>query len=197
MYNCIYSGHCFDQQQCDRSCPVLAQTTYLLERNGIQMNNPVFRLGQEGLQKYSKILEESSGQMKTVIESSSTNFVADCLAYCGICTQWKGSQLHCTVFNLKFAQYIDAIQKSWSYNSSDSESEYLKIWASNAKVLIISNIDFVNFKDFQCQTLLSLLQSRMNPDLTTIVVSPPISNLVGDGPFFNRLCDMLSRTKVG
>lgn len=199
MYNCIFSGHCTEDVACSVSCPILAQTSYLLERNGINMNNPIFKLSQDEIGKYVNLLSLSSGKLSSVVVSGGvmTNQAADALTYCAICENWKGSQLHCTVYNLKFAQYIEAIQKSWSFNSDDSISEYMKIWAGSAKVLIISNIDFVNFKDFQCQTLLSLIQSRINTDLTTIVVTPPTSSLVGEGQFFSRLTDMLNKQKVG
>ena len=197
MYNCIYSGHCFEQDQCDNACPVLAQTSYLLERNGIQMNSEVFHSDPEVLKKYVNISEKAKGRVCSVIEQTSTTYAADMLTYCNICTNWQGSQLHCTVYNLKFSQYIDMLQKSWnSPGANNSEIDYIKIWISTAKVLIISNIDFVNFRDFQCQTILSLIQSRSNPDLTTIIVSPPVSHLVGDGPFFTRLTDIVSKQKV-
>ena len=197
MYNCMYSGHCFEYAQCDKSCPVLAQTSYLLERNGIGMNSDVFKAKPELIAKYSALLSKCKGSIRTVVEGNSTTFVADLLTYCGICQTWKGSQLHCVTYNLKFSQYIDALQKSWNNSGNQpSDSDYMKIWADSAKILIISNIDFINFRDFQCQTLLSLLQNRMNSDMTTIVVSPPISNLVGDGPFFARLCDVLKKQKA-
>lgn len=196
MFNCIYSGHCFEYTQCDKSCPVLAQTTYLLERSGIGMNNDVFKVKPELIDKYSNLLAKCKGSIRTVIEPNLTTFVADLLTYCGICQTWKGSQLHCVTYNLKFSQYIDAVQKSWNSGGQTSDAEYMRMWAESAKILIISNIDFINFKDFQCQQLLTLLQSRVSSELTTIVVSPPISNLVGDGPFFARLCDMLKKQKV-
>lgn len=197
MYNCIYSGHCFEQPQCDNACPVLAQTSYLLERNNISMNSDVFHADPKVLDKYITILGKAQNKVCSVIEQGSTNYAAEMLTYCSICENWKGSQLHCTVYNLKFSQYIDMMQKSWNTVGSDfSEIDYIKIWANTAKVLIISNIDFVNFRDFQCQTILSLLQSRSMPGLTTIVVSPPVSRLVGDGPFFSRLTEMLSKQKV-
>jgi len=196
VFNCIYSGHCFEYTQCDKSCPVLAQTTYLLERSGIGMNNDVFKVKPELIDKYSNLLAKCKGSIRTVIEPNLTTFVADLLTYCGICQTWKGSQLHCVTYNLKFSQYIDAVQKSWNSGGQTSDAEYMRMWAESAKILIISNIDFINFKDFQCQQLLTLLQSRVSSELTTIVVSPPISNLVGDGPFFARLCDMLKKQKV-
>jgi len=198
MHNCIFTGHCIEAS-CNTSCPILAQTSYLLERNGIKMNNPVFKMSEEEVIKYARILEEAKGSVASVVVSngSFTNLAADALTYCAICENWKGSQLHCTVYNLKFAQYIEAMQRSWSFNSDSSEVDYIKIWATDASVLIISNLDFVNFKDFQCQTLLSLIQSRINADKTTIIVTPTISSLVGDGQFFSRLTDMLTKQKVG
>lgn len=203
MYNCIFTGHCTEDGMCDASCPILAQTSYLLERNGITMSNPVFKLSQEEILKYTKLLSlavDKPSAISSVIVSggSFTNQAADALTYCAICENWKGSQLHCTVYNLKFAQYIEAVQKSWSsFNNENSEAEYMKIWATEAKVLIISNIDFVNFKEFQSQTLLSLLQSRTGNNLTTIIVSPTVSSLVGEGQFFSRLTDIVTKQKVG
>lgn len=196
MVSCIYSGHCFEFDTCDESCPALAQVSYLLERSGIAMNSEVFHTKPELLAKYSAILKKSEGQTKAVIDSN-TSQVAELITYCGICENWKGSQLHCTVYNLKFSQYLDAIQKSWGNPTSDNtEADYLKIWATNARILIISNIDYVNFKDFQCQTLLSLIQTRANYNLTTIIVSPPVSSLVGDSPFFGKLTALLTKSKV-
>lgn len=199
MHNCIFSGHCTEDGSCNASCPILAQTTWLLEQNSISMNNPVFRMDLKEMNKYTNLLSASSGKLATVTVSGATmtNQVADALTYCAICENWRGSQLHTVVYNLRFAQYLEATQKSWSFNNDDSTIEYMKIWVRDAKVLIVSNIDYVNFKDFQCQTLLSLLQSRANTGSTTIVVSPQVSSLVGDSQFFGRLTEMLKRQKVG
>lgn len=195
MHNCIFSGHCFDYSKCDNSCPALAQTSYLLERNDISMNSPVFSMSDEELARVNSILKQSDGQVRSVFESYSTNKLADEITYVSICNKWKGSRLHCTVYNLKLSSYIQQIQNSWT-NGSSSDMDYMKIWISSADILVISNIDFINFKDFPCQTLLSLLQSRERPGLTTIIVSPPTSSLVGEGPFFGRLLELLNRNKV-
>jgi hypothetical protein len=73
----------------------------------------------------------------------------------------------------------------------------MKIWAKSAKVLVISGIDFVNFKNFQCQTMLELIQLRnSNPDNTTIIVSPQLSSLVGEGLFFGKLQDMMKKAVI-
>ena len=195
MYNCIFSGHC-SEIQCDKSCPILAQTTYLLDRSEISMNSPVFKMGKDAIDHYTSILKENEGKLAVVTTNESTTLVADGLTYCAICENWKGSRLHCTAFNLRFSKYLELVQKSWNFSSDSGGAEYAKIWATSAKVLIISNIDYVNFKDFQAQTLLSLLQDRSNPDLTTIIVSPRISSLIGEGPFFTRLTERLTQSKV-
>ena len=200
MYNCIFSGHCTEDYACNMSCPVIAETSYLLERNGIGMNNSVFKMTDAQLTKYRNILNEASGKISSVIVSSGdfTNQAADALTYCAICDNWRGSQLHCTVYNLKFAQYIESMKSSWSYSDDSSDTmEQTKIWISHAKVLIISNLDFINFKDFQCQVLLSLLQSRASVDQTTIIVSPSVNSLVGEGQFFAKMTSIISKQKVG
>lgn len=200
MYNCIFTGHCIEDEMCNTSCPILAQTSYLLERNDIKMTSPVFKMSDSDLRKYSKVLFESAGKTTCAVVGNGdfTNLAADALTYCAICENWRGSQLHCTVYNLRFNQYLETLQGSWSFgdDSSDKLSQ-LKIWVSNARVLIISNLDFINFKDFQSQTLLSLLQSRVSLDKSTIVVAPPITSLVGDGQFFAKLTSILTKQKVG
>lgn len=194
MNNCIFTGHCI-KTTCDQSCPSYTESSFLLEQNGISLNSSVFHADPSLLTKYSKIVGDGEGKLQTVI-AKNTNSVAELITYCGICKYWKGSRLHTAVYNLKLSQYIEGLQNSWSSNSNLDDLEFQKIWVSKAKLLIISNIDYVNFKDFQCQTLLSLLQSRDKPDMSTIIVSPPTNALVGSGLFFNRLQETLGRTTV-
>ena len=189
MQNCIFSGHC-SKQVCDKSCPTLAETTYLLERNKISMNSEVFHADPKRLVKMANIVDSSEGTLRTVITKNTVQD-ADLLSYIAICRNWKGSRLHCTVYNLRYSQYIEMMKKSWSAKSETSELEYMRIFSSSAKVLIISNIDYVNFRDFECQTLLTLLQSRSGGEYTTIIVSPPVTSLVGDSPFFGRLTEII------
>ena len=194
MNKCMFSGHCI-KTTCDQSCPALVESTFLLEQNKIGLNSSVFHAEPTLLAKYSKIVENSEGKLQTVI-AKNTNAVSELITYCGICKYWRGSRLHTSVYNLKLSQYLDTMQGSWSNNSNLDDLEYQKIWVSKAKLLIISGIDFVNFKDFQCQTLLSLLQSRDNPEMGTIIVSPQLPSLVGSGLFFGRLQETLGRTTV-
>ena len=190
----MFSGHCI-KATCDQSCPALVESSFLLEQNGIGLNSNVFHADPKLLAKYNRFVEGSEGKLQTVI-ANNTNAAAELITYCGICKYWRGSRLHTSVYNLKLSQHLDGVQNSWSNASNSDELEYQKIWISKAKLLIISNIDFVNFKDFQCQTFLSLLQSRDKPDRGTIVVSPQVHSLVGSGLFFNKLKDILERTTV-
>lgn len=194
MNKCMFTGHCI-KSKCDQSCPAFIESSFLLEQNGIGINSGVFHAEPTAITKYNKFIENSEGKIQTVI-AKNTNMVAELITYCGICKYWKGSRLHTLVYNLKLSQYLEGIQNSWSSASNADDLEYQKIWISKAKLLIISNIDFVNFKDFQCQTLLSLLQSRDKPELGTIIVSPQTHSLVGSGLFFNRLQETLGRTTV-
>lgn len=189
MYNCICCPHCINTY-CDTSCSALAEIDYLLKRNGISFpNSPVFNQPSEKIQECQKILDDAEFQFR-VVNTPDTSAKADLLTYCAICDKWKGSRLHTVVYHLKFAQYVDAIQNSWSSGTTDT-LEYMKIWINQAQVLIISNIDYVIFRDFQCQTLLNIIHERRSKELTTIVVSPPTSELVGDSPFFGRLTQIL------
>ena len=194
MHNCMFTGHCI-KSACDQSCPAFNESSFLLEQNGIGLNSSVFHADPALLAKYNKYVEGSEGKLQTVI-AKNTNSAAELIAYCGVCKYWKGSRLSTAVYTLKLSQHLETLQNSWSRTSNLDRFDFQKIWIDKAKLLIISNIDYVNFKDFQCQTLLSLLQSRDKPECGTIIVSPPTHTLVGSGLFFNRLQETLNRTIV-
>ena len=188
----MFTGFCVNGE-CDKSCPDYVESTYLLERNRISFNSNVFHADPKLVQKYFNIINNSENRLSTVI-ANNTNEAAELLTYCGICKHWKHSRLNVVVYNLRFSQYVDNIQKSWNGKANSEESEYSEIWAKKAKLLIISNIDYVNFKEFQCTTLLKLIQNREADGLSTIIVSPQINALAGDGNFFTQLKKMLTNT---
>lgn len=176
MHNCIFTPHC-TESVCDNSCPILVETSYLLERNGISMKSPVFNSSPEYIERAVSLLNKSSGQL-SIATCQDTVSTAELFTYCAICLNWQGSRLHCNVYNLKYSTYLEDLKRSWTTKSEPESLQYTKIWASSAKVLIISNIDYVNFGDFESQTLLNLLQSRENTGQTTIIVSPNIHKLI-------------------
>jgi len=194
VYNCIFSPHC-TEMTCDRSCPIFVQTNYLLERNGISFSSAVFKRDEESIKTALNVIHSCQDRLGTVVTENTVN-TAELLTYCSICENWKGSQLHCNVYSLKFSRYIEITKQSWNTHSETDELEYMRIWSNSSKVLIVSNIDYVNFGDFESQTLLNLIQSRQVVGKTTIIVSPPLSRLVGKGSFFVGLHDILERTKV-
>lgn len=167
MYNCIFSAHC-TEAFCDQSCPILVETSYLLERNGIDMSSYVFSASPTDLSTANTIVSDLTGKTGYYKCANSSKF-ADMITYAAICKNWKGSKLHCTVYNLRFSKYLELMKQSWA-GGTDETLEYMRIWAESAKVLIISNFDYVGFGDFESQTLLNLIQNRINNNATTIIV---------------------------
>ena len=195
MKDCIFSAHC-TELTCDKSCPIYAETSYLLERNNIALNNIVFTADDGAITNALNCINSSKGKFHPVFVKKTTQ-VADLITYCAICTNWKGNQLHCNVYNLKFSRYIELLKQSWSSKGPEiSDLEYMKIWSTSSKILIISSLDYVNFGDYECQTLLSLLQNRQGVDKSTIIVSPPINQLIGKGIFFSRLKSVIGGNDI-
>lgn len=190
MNDCIFSAHC-TEQICDRACSRYVQTSYLLERNGIKPASLVFKRSAQNIEICIDTLDEARGKLR-VVEANQSSAKAELLTYCAICQNWQNSRLHCNVYNLKFSKFLEETKRSWSSRNDSDDLEYMRIWAKSASVLIISNIDYVNFNDFESQTLLNLLSERQDPELTTIVVGPKINMLVGKGLFFSRLQQILA-----
>lgn len=193
MHDCIFTGFCVNGE-CDKACPDYVESTYLLEKNNISLKSNVFHADPKLVQRYHNIVASSEEKKLITVVANNTNEVAELLTYCGICKHWKHSRLHMVVYNLRFSQYLDNIQKSWNTKGMADNTEYTKIWSESAKLLIISNIDYVNFKEFQCQTLLSLIQNRDANGLSTIIVSPQIKSLAGDGLFFGQLKNIMTNS---
>ncbi len=203
MHNCIFTAHC-TESFCDNSCPILVETSYLLERNGLSdMDHPVYRTPVNVLNKMSDLLDNCSGDVGVYVVSGkeTTIQMSDILTYCAICKYWKGNRLHCNVYNLKYAKYLDDLKKSWNTKSEPESLQYAQIWTETSKVLIVSNLDYVNFGDFESQTILNILQTRQTKGLTTIFVTPKITSLVSTksslffSTFKSILFDAMKRMK--
>ena len=69
--------------------------------------------------------------------------------------------------------------------------EYEQIFIAKAKMLIISNLEYVKFNDFAAQTLLNLVHTRQTQKLGSIIVAPKISTLMGNGMFYDRMKQVL------
>ena len=196
MYNCIFSAHC-TEVICDKSCPALVETSYLLERNEISMSSFVFREPKSSIDKVCKFLDQFDGKLGVYVAKGDNDTVkaSTLLTYCAICKNWQGSRLHCNVYNLKYSSYLEDLKQSWNARSDGEDLEYKKIWTNSSKILIVSNFDYVNFGDFESQTLLNLIQYRQDKGLTTILVTPPINSLISTkkSSFFDLLKNNMSK----
>mgnify|MGYP003306920514 CR=1 FL=1 len=203
MRNCIYNAHC-SELTCDKSCPIFVQTSYLLERNNISVDSPIMKNSYERIPKVLKVLDKFEGSVGA-IQTKYTVEMSELFTYCAICQHWSGSQLHCNVYRLKFSKYLEDTKQSWGARSENDDLEYTRIWSNSCKVLIISNLDYVNFGDFESQMLLNLIQSRQSSDKTTLLILPPPGqlpdrrekiSLIGKGSFYKRLIDLLEEVTV-
>lgn len=193
MQGCLFGNYC-TESECDRSCPILAETSYLLERNGITINSDVFKSDKKDIETAMATLQKAYGSCKYVRTKQGDSIkTAELYAYCSICSNWKGSQLHCTVYTLKFAKYIEAVKRSFGTRRDVVDDlDYIKIWAENSKVLIITGFDYMKLGEFECQILDNTIQARLsNSEFTTILVGIDIDSLVGEGTFFLRFKEII------
>ena len=191
MNDCVFSPFCTNAI-CDKSCPDLSESSYLLERNKLTLDSSVYNMGEAVSENIEDFLDKIENQSIIGIRVDKTSVKADQITYGCILRYWRGSQLHCVVYSLKFQRYLDLVQKSWRMNSEPTELQYIRIFIESCKVLVISGLDFIMFKDFQCQTLLTLLQDRETEHKQTILVLPK-TELLGDGLFFTILKDQLDK----
>lgn len=186
--NCVFDSYCTNSL-CDRSCPSWAQMDYLMMRNGLTDNSRPFKMKSASLRKYIDAYERYPGKL-TVLVSSDPIRCAEIMSYISVCNNWNGSAMRVRSYHLLFSQYIDSMQSSWN-NKNSGDFEYTELWAKSCNSLVISSIDYVNFKDYQSQVLLQLIQDREREGKTTIVVAPRLENLTGSGNMFNLLVSKL------
>lgn len=188
--DCVFDSFC-TRSICDRSCPQWAQMDYLMMRNSLTSSSRPFMMKTDALRKYVEAYERCEG-VTGVLETSDTVRCAETMSYVAVCNAWSGSAMRVRAYHLLYSKYIQNVQDSWSGRKSD-ELEYTEIWAKSSNVLVVSDLDYVNFKDFQSQVLLQLLQDREREGKTTIVVSPRIDYLAGSGQLYSLLVSKLKR----
>ena len=193
MSKCAYRDFC-TKTICDKACPTLVESNYLYERNGFTDSSTVLWEKPSAFDPVLPVLHSEYNLAVTVTDD--TVRTANLLTYAAISENWKGSRLHCTVYHLRLSTYIDNLQKSWGMKEAPEQLEYEQIWLTTAKILIVSNMDYVQFKDFQAQTLLNIIQNRTSNGLKTIIVSPKIEHLIGQGMFYSRLQGILREAVI-
>lgn len=188
--SCPFKQYC-RKAICKNVCADWAEIQYLLERNNLDKNSEIYSTSAKDFQKLSEWLTAASTTHRVVI-SDNTVDTASRLTYAAICQYWKGNAFHCAVYNLNFMEYLNRTQQSWA-GGNDEDLEYINIFIQKAKVLIISNIDFVQFKDYQAQMLLNIVNNRKIYNQSTITVAPKLNSLVGSGTFFARMKEIFGK----
>lgn len=182
--DCVFDSYC-TFPLCDRSCPRWAQMDYLMMRNDLTSTSRPFQMKEEVLRKYVDVYESGVGTT-TVVTSRDTIKDAEVMAYVSVCNNWEKSAMRVRAYHLVFSKYVDDLQSSWSGTKSD-DLQYVELWSKSCNVLVVSGIDYVNFKDFQSQLILQLIQDREREGKTTFVVSPRVEQLTGSGKMFNLM----------
>lgn len=193
--DCMFSPYCC-ATLCDRSCPKWAQTDYLLMRNGLSYSSRPFRMKQSSLDKYISVYEKacSCGSSVTVTCKDAVK-VAEVMSYIAVCNTWQGSAMRVKCYHLLYSQYLESVQSSFGGRMNE-DAQYAELWSKSCNVLVISGIDYVNFKDFQSQKLLQLLQDRERKRKATIIVSPKVENIMGGGKMYDLLLSKLRSNLV-
>lgn len=193
--DCMFSPYCC-ATLCDRSCPKWAQTDYLLMRNGLSYSSRPFRMKQSSLDKYISVYEKacSCGSAVTVTCKDAVK-VAEVMSYVAVCNTWQGSAMRVKCYHLLYSQYLESVQSSFGGRMNE-DAQYAELWSKSCNVLVISGIDYVNFKDFQSQKLLQLLQDRERKRKATIIVSPKVENIMGGGKMYDLLLSKLRSNLV-
>lgn len=193
--DCMFSPYCC-ATLCDRSCPKWAQTDYLLMRNGLSYSSRPFRMKQSSLDKYISVYEKacSCGSAVTVTCKDAVK-VAEVMSYVAVCNTWQGSAMRVKCYHLLYSQYLESVQSSFGGRMNE-DAQYAELWSKSCNVLVISGIDYVNFKDFQSQKLLQLLQDRERKRKVTIIVSPKVENIMGGGKMYDLLLSKLRSNLV-
>lgn len=186
--DCVFDSFC-TKSLCDRSCPQWAQMDYLMMRNGLTSSSRPFKMKMDSLQKYIDLYEAVQGSSCAVVCSDPVKS-SEVMSYVSVCNNWNGSAMRVRSYHLLFSKYIQSVQAGWNGKKSD-ETDYMDIWSKSSNVLVVSDVDYVNFKDFQSQALLQLMQDREREGKTTIIFCPKLDSLSGSGKLFNLLVSKL------
>lgn len=187
---CPFSAICI-QSMCDLSCPKNAMSDLMFSKSRIDKMSKVYQVNQLNKRKCADLIASTPAGGIKCIESvnnydKDTNLVADTLVFVGICDNCLQHGSSISVYHLKFSTYIQDLRDSWSNGLSSSLKDIQSI-ILNCKLLIISGLDYIQFKDYECQILLNLLDNRTRIDQKTVIVVHSIESLSGTGTFFNAM----------
>ena len=195
MFNCVFTPYCTNET-CDLACPRHAEILYWMKRCNLDINNPVLNSSSTKIQYVTELIKNNLNTI-CVFKADKPIDSANLFSYVAICNYGLGTGLNGGVYHLNFQNYIDELKRSWQTKFDSEDLMNIRIWNQSANYLIISNLEYVKFGDFESQTLLSLLQSRDKPSKSTFIILNKKEPLIGsDSVFFSRLRNKLAEVTV-
>lgn len=181
---CVFSSYC-TRDWCDMSCSKSIMFDVLTEKSDMNLSMPALRANKKSRHKALKNIESAKGGL-LVIQSNMSTDLANLYAYLSMCELCDKRGSNVSVYHLRYGKYMNAIKDSWKVGVSENLQE-TNAFVNSSEILIISGMDYMTFKDFECQTLLNLIQDRSSPEKTTILILSNIQDMVGTGSFFSLL----------
>lgn len=192
MKQCLCTSHC-TRNYCDLACPENAEVKFWLKRNDLWPPN-ITKTSFTKLELARKYVE--SNLFKTsYMKAKNPMETADIVTYVCICLYGKKTAFTSGVFNLDFAEYIDLTKDSWTSKSKSEKLQFMETWSHTSNQLIVSNIEYMKFSDFESQTLLRLIRERDTDGKTTFIIGSK-EEIIGYGPFFTRLQSVIKEATV-
>lgn len=191
---CPFSSQC-ERAFCDYSCGKNVLFDVMMKKSQIKPQD-VGAISVKLRDKVRQDLAEFKGSTIYITANRGNKMLGDIyawLAACKLCPYY-GSDV--TVYHLKYSKYLEQLRQSWATKYEPEELIEARCFINTARVLIVSSLEYVQYKDFESQTLFSLLGERSyNREFTTIVIGPEINTWLGPhitrSQFANRLGIML------
>lgn len=191
---CPFSSQC-ERAFCDYSCGKNVLFDVMMKKSEIKPHD-VGAISVKLRDKVKQDLAKFKGCTIYITANRGNKMLGDIyawLAACKLCPYY-GSDV--TVYHLKYSKYLEQLRQSWATKYEPEELIEARCFINTARVLVVSSLEYVQYKDFESQTLFSLLGERSyNRDFTTIVIGPEINTWLGPhitrSQFANRLGIML------
>lgn len=191
---CPFSSQC-ERAFCDYSCGKNVLFDVMMKKSEIKPQD-VGAISVKLRDKVKQDLTKFKGSTIYITANRGNKMLGDIyawLAACKLCPYY-GSDV--TVYHLKYSKYLEQLRQSWATKYEPEELIEARCFINTARVLIVSSLEYVQYKDFESQTLFSLLGERSyNREFTTIVIGPEINTWLGPhiirSQFANRLGIML------
>lgn len=191
---CPFSSQC-ERAFCDYSCGKNVLFDVMMKKSEIKPQD-VGAISVKLRDKVKQDLAKFKGSTIYITANRGNKMLGDIyawLAACRLCPYY-GSDV--TVYHLKYSKYLEQLRQSWATKYEPEELIEARCFINTARVLIVSSLEYVQYKDFESQTLFSLLGERSyNREFTTIVIGPEINTWLGPhitrSQFANRLGIML------